>query len=183
MTQAIIFKNHNGGVSVCIPCEEARRNVLVSEAVTQTKEIPAVIDEEGVEISPAYSETVIISPAVYRRETHEEFLAWVKAKDTPEDSIIVDTVSLPEADNDFFDSWELVNGGVTVNLSKAKEQTKMRLRAERAPLLVAQDVLFQRALEVGGDTKSIVAEKERLRNITQLADIAETTEALRAIHC
>jgi hypothetical protein len=39
--------------------------------------------------------------------------------------------------------------GITVNIDKAKDITKDRLRAEREPLLEAQDVLFQRALESG----------------------------------
>ena len=90
----------------------------------------------------------------------------VKAKDTPSHSIIVQDSELPQADNDFFDAWELTNGVVSVNLDKAKNITKKRLRAEREPLLAAQDVAFQRALETGTDTATIVAEKQRLRDIT-----------------
>lgn len=105
----------------------------------------------------------------------------VQAKDTPAGSIIVEHDSLPNEDNDFFDSWELNDGVVSVNLSKAKEQTKERLRVERAPLLTAQDVAFQRALESGSDTTAIVAEKNRLRDITLLADDCTTTTQLRAI--
>lgn len=110
----------------------------------------------------------------------------VKAKDTPKDSIIVDAADLPEADNDFFNAWELIDGVVLVNLDKAKELTKERLRAERAPLLAAQDVAFQRALETGGkeaDMAPIVAEKQRLRDITKLADDAESTDELRGLSC
>ena len=70
---------------------------------------------------------------------------------------------------------------ITVNLEKAKAITKDRLRAERAPLLQAQDVAFQRALESGADTSAIVAEKQRLRDITGLADSATTLEELKAI--
>lgn len=70
---------------------------------------------------------------------------------------------------------------ITINLEKAKEVTKLRLRNERIPLLQAQDVAFQRALESGADTTSIVAEKQRLRDITQLADQATTVEELKAI--
>ena len=105
----------------------------------------------------------------------------VKAKDTPSHSIIVQDYELPQADNDFFDAWELTDGEVTVNLTKAKNITKARLRAERAPLLAAQDVLFQRAQETGGDTTAIVAEKQRLRDITDLADAAKTLEEMRAL--
>jgi hypothetical protein len=70
---------------------------------------------------------------------------------------------------------------ITVNINKAKEITKDRLRAERAPLLQAQDVAFQRALESGADTAAIVAEKQRLRDITALADAATTLDELKQI--
>lgn len=70
---------------------------------------------------------------------------------------------------------------ITINLDKAKAITKDRLRAERAELLQAQDVLFQRALESGADTSAIVAEKQRLRDITKLADTATTLDELKQI--
>jgi hypothetical protein len=70
---------------------------------------------------------------------------------------------------------------ITINLDKAKVITKERLRAERTPLLQAQDVAFQRALESGEDTSAIVAEKQRLRDITGLADSATTLEELKGI--
>ena len=70
---------------------------------------------------------------------------------------------------------------ITINIDKAKAITKDRLRAERTPLLQEQDVAFQRALESGADTASIVAEKQRLRDITLLADTATTLDELKAI--
>lgn len=70
---------------------------------------------------------------------------------------------------------------ITINFDKAKAITKERLRAERTPLLQAQDVAFQRALESGADTTAIVAEKQRLRDITQLADQATTLDELKQI--
>ena len=131
MTQAIIFTNDNGGVSVCIP-------------------------------------------------TGEISIEAVKEKDTPAGSLIVNTSDLPR-DNDFFDAWELANGVVTVSLAKAKDLTKKRLRAEREPLLAAQDVAFQRALESGSPTTAIVAEKQRLRDVPSLADSATTLDELRSL--
>ena len=130
MTQAIIFTNDNGGVSVCIP-------------------------------------------------TGELSIEAVKEKDTPKGSIIVNTSDLPNQHNDFFDAWELVDGKVEVSLAKATEITKKRLRAEREPLLAAQDVAFQRALETGADTTAIVAEKARLRDITNFS--ATTLDELRSL--
>jgi len=70
---------------------------------------------------------------------------------------------------------------ITINMDKAKAITKARLRVEREPLLAAQDVAFQRALESSADTFAIVAEKQRLRDITKLADAATTLDELKAI--
>jgi hypothetical protein len=70
---------------------------------------------------------------------------------------------------------------ITINMDKAKAITKTRLRQEREPLLAAQDVAFQRALETSTDTSTIVTEKQRLRDITKLADAATTTDELKAI--
>jgi hypothetical protein len=71
--------------------------------------------------------------------------------------------------------------GITVNIDKAKDITKDRLRAERKSLLEAQDVLFQRALESGDDTTAIVAEKQRLRDITNQVDSMTTVEELKGV--
>ena len=70
---------------------------------------------------------------------------------------------------------------IIVDINKAKDITKDRLRQERKPLLEAQDVAFQRALEINADTSSIVAEKQRLRDITTLVDTANTVEELKAL--
>lgn len=72
---------------------------------------------------------------------------------------------------------------IVIDFDKAKEVTKARLRAERAPLLAALDVAFQRALETGADTAAIVAEKTRLRDITNLVDNCATLDELRALSC
>lgn len=69
---------------------------------------------------------------------------------------------------------------ITINFDKAKEITKARLRIEREPLLIAQDVAFQRALESGADTAAIIAEKQRLRDITKAVDTATTLDELKA---
>jgi hypothetical protein len=70
---------------------------------------------------------------------------------------------------------------IIVDINKAKDITKDRLRQEREPLLLAQDVAFQRALESNADTSAIVAEKQRLRDITTLVDTANTVEELKAL--
>ena len=66
-----------------------------------------------------------------------------------------------------------------VNMTKAKAITKDRLRADRKPLLEAQDVLFMRAQEAGSDTSAIVTEKQRLRDITIQVDSMSTLDELK----
>ena len=70
---------------------------------------------------------------------------------------------------------------ITINLAKAKDITKDRLREDRKPLLEAQDVLFMQAQESGADTTDIVAEKNRLRDITKDVDSCTTTDELKAL--
>lgn len=71
---------------------------------------------------------------------------------------------------------------ISINLDKAKNIKKESLRSERKPLLEAQDVLYMRAQEAGEDTTAIVAEKQRLRDITALVDTASTVEGLKGIN-
>lgn len=113
--------------------------------------------------------------------TGELPIEQVLVKDCPTGAIIVNSDTLPNEHNEFFNAWELNGSTVTVNKSKAVEITKQRLRKEREPLLAAQDVLFQRALENNADTTAIVAEKQRLRDITDLATTALTLEQLKAL--
>jgi hypothetical protein len=70
---------------------------------------------------------------------------------------------------------------IKIDFTKAKDITKAKLRAERTPLLEAQDVAFQRALENSSDTSAIVAEKQRLRDITNQVDTATTLDELKGL--
>jgi hypothetical protein len=107
MNKRIIYPNNDGGVSIIVPAPEARKQLLVSEAVTETINHDAVLDEEGNEVNAAYDETVIITPAVYRDETDEEFAEWIAAKDVPAGKPfqIVDVSDIP-SDRTFRGAWE-----------------------------------------------------------------------------
>ena len=71
--------------------------------------------------------------------------------------------------------------GITVNIEKAKDITKDRLRAERKPLLEEQDLKFMQAQEKSADTTAIVKEKQRLRDITEQVDSLTTVEELKGV--
>ena len=69
---------------------------------------------------------------------------------------------------------------IQVDITKAKVITKDRLRADRKPLLEAQDILFMKAQEAGTSTSAIVTEKQRLRDITNQVNSMTTTDELKA---
>ena len=71
----------------------------------------------------------------------------------------------------------------SINITKAKDITKERLRQERKPLLEEQDILFMKAQEEGSDTTAIVTEKRRLRDITNAVDSCTTTDELKELNC
>ena len=67
---------------------------------------------------------------------------------------------------------------IKINNEKAIEITKDKIRAIREPMFAKLDVEFQMALEKGTDTSSIVAEKQRLRDLTDLANDKTVDELL-----
>jgi len=119
----------------------------------------------------------IIVPSLRWSGTMEE----LAAKDVPAGKpykIVEDSV-IP-SDRTFRDAWDNYEK-INVNFSKAQTITKERLRKERKPLFEEQDVAFIRAQESGSDTSGIVVEKQRLRDITTLADDATTLDELKAL--
>jgi hypothetical protein len=107
MNQRIIYPNDDGGVAIIIPALEARQQVLESEAATEIVTHDAVLNEDGIEVTPAYDETVTVTPAVYRDQTDDEFLKWIANKDVPAGKSfkIVDVTDIP-SDRTFRDAWE-----------------------------------------------------------------------------
>ena len=73
--------------------------------------------------------------------------------------------------------------GFGIDMAKAREIHKTNIRSAREPLLAALDVDFQRALEVGAATTSIVAQKQALRDAPSYVGItsATNTEELKAL--
>ena len=72
--------------------------------------------------------------------------------------------------------------GFGIDMAKAKEIHKANIRSARKSKLASLDIDFQRALEVGAATTSIVAQKQSLRDAPAAAGIttATTAEELKA---
>ena len=71
---------------------------------------------------------------------------------------------------------------IKTDMTKAKEIHKTNIRVAREPKLAALDVDFQRALEAGSDTASIVSKKQALRDAPADSTIesAKTEAELKA---
>ena len=67
---------------------------------------------------------------------------------------------------------------IVINNEKAIEIAKEKIRAFREPKLKQLDIDFQRALETGSDTTLIVQEKQKLRDLTDLANDKTVEELL-----
>lgn len=70
---------------------------------------------------------------------------------------------------------------IKIDMSKAKDITKDRLRAERAPLLQALDVEAMKNITDATKLAEIELEKQRLRDITKVVDDLTTVEELKAV--
>ena len=72
--------------------------------------------------------------------------------------------------------------GFGVDMAKAKELHKTRIRKARTPKLAELDIEFQKALETGADTKDIVNKKNALRDAPadNSIEAASDTDALKA---
>lgn len=93
---------------------------------------------------------------------------------------VIDSSALPE-DRSFRNAWKLSNSNIDIDILKAKEITKDRLRKEREPVLKALDVDYMLATEKKKNTDSIITEKQRLRDLTLEVDKLTTLDELKSI--
>ena len=72
--------------------------------------------------------------------------------------------------------------GFGVDMAKARNIHKEKIRFARKPLLEALDIEFQKALETGASTSDIVAKKQALRDAPANSEIAAAndTDSLKA---
>ena len=70
---------------------------------------------------------------------------------------------------------------ITIDITKAKEVWKDKIRDARKPALEKLDVDYMRANESGADTTSIVADKQILRDLPSQVDTATTTDEIKSV--
>lgn len=89
------------------------------------------------------------------------------------------------ADRAFRNAWaaDETQGVIFVDMAKAKDIWRDKIRAARHAEFARLDAEFMRALETGADTSAIVAQKQALRDATvdPAIDAAQTPEQLKLV--
>jgi hypothetical protein len=70
---------------------------------------------------------------------------------------------------------------ITIDISKAKEVWKNKIREKRKPVLEQLDIDFVKAQETSSDTTGIVADKQTLRDLPDQVDTATTVDEIKAV--
>ncbi len=88
-------------------------------------------------------------------------------------------------ERNFREAWDLSSSPnlIVVNMEKAREIWRDKIRRERVNALQQLDAEYMKALEAGSDTANIVSQKQALRDAPALPsiDAASTPEELLAI--
>ena len=70
---------------------------------------------------------------------------------------------------------------ITIDITKAKEVWKDKIRFKRGGALKKLDLDFMKAQETSSDTTSIVADKQTLRDLPEQVNTATTTDEIKAV--
>ncbi len=70
---------------------------------------------------------------------------------------------------------------ITIDITKAKDIWKYKIREARESALTKLDIDYMKAQEQGSDTTSIVADKNTLRNLPSQVDSANTVDEIKAV--
>jgi hypothetical protein len=70
---------------------------------------------------------------------------------------------------------------ITIDINKAKDVWKDKIRIARKPALEKLDIDFVKAQETSSDTTGIVADKQTLRDLPQQVDTATTVDEIKAV--
>ena len=131
-------------------------------------------------VHPLNQSDVAVTVPEVAAMTPLEFIEWIKDKDVPADATNVSIVAADAIPTDRTFRNALKHD-LTHDKQKCVDITNARLRAERAPLLAELDVQVIRSQETGAETSSLIAEKNRLRDITKLANPSMTLDELKAL--
>lgn len=132
----------------------------------------------------------ICMPAEADRRPRESEEAWFRRaidRSLPKDALdikVIDRKSLPEQHRTFRNAWVHSAGRVDVDMTKAREIHRYRIRRKRKARFRELDAQQLRAMEAGDTATlaSIAAAKKKLRDAPAYPDIdaAQTPDELKA---
>lgn len=157
------------------------------------KDIAAYHADELAYIVDTYSNgDNLVKHQITKPFSNDEILQRAIDKSVPADVeykvIEFDEIKAAIIDRTFRDAWCFCKKqGVRVDMEKARDIHRNRLRSQRAPLLESLDIQFMRASEQSGEAaekakKAVLAKKKFLRDLPAdpAIDKAKTPEALKA---
>tara|TARA_Y100001938_G_C8051014_1_gene411703 strand:+ start:667 stop:909 length:243 start_codon:yes stop_codon:yes gene_type:complete len=71
--------------------------------------------------------------------------------------------------------------GITIDITKAKEVWKEKIRFARKSTLEKLDIDYTRAVESGDSTTQIVKDKNTLRDLPEQVNTAKTVDEIKAV--
>lgn len=89
---------------------------------------------------------------------------------------IIDDSELP--DEYFRNAWTY---DLTIDLDKAKEIQKDRIRVDREKVFTELDYQFMKALEESVDYSDITKQKQELRDLPQKVDVCKTLDEIKSV--
>ena len=138
------------------------------------------VDSEG--------NTCVVHPVINIDEQITDDEAFERAyKKLPANALNIQVVEpdVVPKDRAFRNAWKLENKSITVDIPKAKEIWKNKMREARAPKLLSLDTEYMRADEKGDAVKKadVAAKKQLLRDITTHPDLlaAQTADEIKAV--
>ena len=131
----------------------------------------------------------IVSPTQVYKGTMEDLLKEVVPEDCLDSADIVEADTIPN-DRTFRNAWTTSKGkSAEIDLSKAKDVAKDKVRQARTPKFQELDIAYQRADEDSdADAKKAVADKKKLARdatkntkITGASDVDKLKEGMEAV--
>ena len=170
--EKIIYKTETG-IAVITPSKDYQEKVV-------DRDIKAVIEPAKV-VDGKLVPAKVIKPAIYEYHTVTKSGFDRALKDIPEGAEykVIEDTELPK-DRVFRNAWDF---DLKEDIPKSKEIWKEKLRRDREPLFVENDLKIRDA-NIEGDVSGLsvaIKERDRLRDITGLVDKATSITAIKKV--
>lgn len=170
----IVYKNADGVLCVCGPAAGARLATAIEllDGTVLRSSRPVPVDSFA-RIWPIEGATAVWA------ETEDEFVDRIVIKDIPVDATdvhVIDATDVP-SDRSFREAWTTTGNGIQVDIDRARDIHRARIRSARDAELIKLDIAYIRADETGDtiEKNRIAAAKQLLRDAPAYDGIASAS--------